>query len=193
VVRGATSLSWVTVALMADTGVLAAVRGAQVLFSPLSLVYLASLFGAVPEAARLLHRSHDLFQALVFGVSAVSAGAAVTLSVALLLLGDLIGPQALGPTWPVARLLILPVAAQTILTGLSMGPQVGLRALAAARRSLWSQLLQGGVILVGTAAGTAISGGQGAVIGIAAATALGSAWWWIGFFAENRKARSGWR
>jgi hypothetical protein len=188
VVRGATSLSWVIIAVLAGPGALAAVRGAQVLFSPLSLIYLAGLYAAVPEAARLLRRSHRAFQMLVLSIAGASAAAATVLWVALIVGGDNLGPQALGLTWQAARLLILPVAVQNVLTGLSMGPQVGLRALAAAKRSLSSQVLQGAGILAATAVGTALAGAQGAATGIAAGTALGLIWWWTGFLEETGRA-----
>ncbi|PSJ25731.1 hypothetical protein B7P34_26705, partial [Streptosporangium nondiastaticum] len=55
----------------------------------------------------------------------------------------------------------------------------GLRALAAARRSLRSQLFASACYAGGGLGGAALAGTVGSAWGVAAATACGSAVWWL--------------
>jgi hypothetical protein len=60
-----------------------------------------------------------------------------------------------------------------------MGPQIGLRSLAAATTTLRIYAFGGVLLVVGTAAGIAIAGIGGAAYGMALASAvIALIWWW---------------
>jgi hypothetical protein len=72
------------------------------------------------------------------------------------------------------------MAASGVLTGAT----VGLRALAAAKRSLQARLITGALSLAATAVGAYAGDATGAALGLAFGLWIGSILWWRGLRAE---------
>jgi O-antigen/teichoic acid export membrane protein len=176
-VRGSLQLALILLGGVAGVAAVGALRGAQVLFSPLNLVYLGGLLVAVPEAVRILD-SHR-FRGLVALVSIGTGLLAILWAVIVALLPYRIGLQLLGQSWPSARPLVLLVAIQNLATAVSIGPQVGLRAMAAASQSLACQLAYAGLLVASAGMGAFIGGVWGAATGIAISTLAGALVWWL--------------
>jgi hypothetical protein len=143
----------------------------------------------VAEAARVLRRApHRLgpFCLLLGGGQAV---AALLWGGALLLVPDRAGELVLGGVWHSAAELIVPVTLGVAGAGLGTGAAAGLRALGAARRSLRAQLLASACYLGGGLGGAVAAGTVGSAWGVAAATACGSAVWWLHLRTALREHR----
>lgn len=188
VVRGSAQVAAVVVAGLVGINALGALRGAQVVFSPLNFVYLGGLFVAIPEAVRILHRTPERLDRLANVVSSVAVACAAIWTVIALAVTSVAGRQLLGETWASASLLLLPVALQTLGTASSIGPQVALRGLGAATTSLFCQVVSAFAVVGGATAGAETSGVRGAAIGIALGTCVGAAVWWFAF--KRERARS---
>ncbi|MFE0700853.1 hypothetical protein [Streptomyces sp. NPDC058872] len=160
-------------------GAVGAVRGAELLLGPFLAVLMGLSLVTVAEAARVLRQApHRLgpFCLLLGGGQAV---AALLWGAALLLVPDRAGELVLGDVWQSASELIVPATLGVAGAGLGTGAAAGLRALAAARRSLRSQLFASACYVIGGLGGAAVAGTVGSAWGVAAATVSGSAVWWL--------------
>jgi O-antigen/teichoic acid export membrane protein len=185
VVRGSMQATLGVVGLVLGLPAIGAVRGAQVLFSPLNLVHQGAFLVAVPETVRTLRRHAGQFRRAIVAVSGVTAALTAMWALPLLIIPSWSGREVLGQTWDSAHPLILGIGLQYVAIGLTLGPQIGLRALGAAGASLRANIAGACVVLAATMIGASVGGTQGAVAGIAIGTLLSVAIWgaffWIRF------------
>jgi O-antigen/teichoic acid export membrane protein len=168
------------IGLMLGLAAVGIVQAANMLMGPLTILFLAMSLVAIPEGARVLHRSPQrlpLFCVLISG-----GEAAVALSWGIVLLVALprgLGSWLLGPIWRPTYPLVLPMVLYVIGLGVSGGAVVGLHALGAARRSLRAMLLAASTFLIGALTGAAVGGTVGTVRGAAVAGWIGAliSWW----------------
>lgn len=164
------------IAGLADVG---AVRGADLLLGPFVAVLMGVCLVAVPEAARMLRRSHHHLRMLCLLLGGGQATGALIWGLALLVvLPDHVGQLVLGAVWEPASALIVPVTLTVMGISISNGAATGLRALGAARRSLRSQLITSAAYVTCGLLGALASGALGSSWGVAGATLFGSAVWW---------------
>ncbi|GGV03741.1 hypothetical protein GCM10010275_48800 [Streptomyces litmocidini] len=176
---GAGQLRSYGLGVIVGVGAVGAVRGAELLLGPFLALLMGLSLVTVAEAARVLRRApHRLgrFCLLLGGGQAV---AALLWGAALLLVPDRLGELVLGGVWPSASELIVPAALGVAGAGLGTGAAAGLRALGAARLSLRVQLFASACYVAGGLGGAVVSGTVGSAWGVAAATAAGSAVWWL--------------
>ena len=170
----------VAVGIIAGLDAVGSIRAAQLLFGPWQVLLMGTMLVALPEAARLLaaRGPASLVQfALVVGGGL--AAVAVIWGAVLVALPDALGAQILGDSWTGAAPLLF-------LTGISLAPlaaisgaAIGLRALAAVRRSLPSQVATAVIVVTGAAAGAFLGGARGALVGVTiAGIASVCIWWW---------------
>ncbi|MVO88722.1 hypothetical protein GPA10_29190 [Streptomyces sp. p1417] len=160
-------------------GAVGAVRGAELLLGPFLALLMGLSLVTVAEAARVLRRAPDRLGTFCLLLGGGQAVAALLWGGALLLLPDRAGEFVLGDVWPSASELIVPATLAVAGAGLGSGAAAGLRALAAARRSLRCQLFASACYVGGGLGGAAAAGTIGSAWGVAAATACGSAVWWL--------------
>ncbi|WP_372348012.1 hypothetical protein [Streptomyces sp. KL116D] len=165
------------------------VRGAELLLGPFMAVLMGLSLVTVAEAARVLRRAPHRLGVFCLLLGGVQAVAALLWGAALLLMPDRLGELALGDVWPAASQLIVPVTLGVAGAGLGTGAAAGLRALAAARRSLRSQLIASTCYVIGGLGGAAAAGTVGSAWGVAAATVCGSAVWWLQLRSALRERR----
>lgn len=178
--RSGAWLAIAAVGAIAGLPAVAGLRGAFLLVTgPLNLLFVGAAFVAVPEAVRLYKESPDrlpgVTRVISWSITAIAAGwCAVVLTLA-----DRFGPQLLGSTWPLAKPLLLVLAAFALAQALAIGPAQGLWALGAARESVRTQLANVTLMLITTSLGAVLDGARGAAIGLVA-TSIGSTllWWW---------------
>ncbi|MEV5510698.1 hypothetical protein [Streptomyces orinoci] len=155
------------------------IRGAELLLGPFLAVLMGLSLVTVAEAARVLRRAPHRLGAFCLLLGGGQAVAALLWGATLLLVPDRLGELVLGDVWGSASGLIVPATLGVAGAGLGTGAAAGLRALGAARRSLRSQLFASTCYAGGGLGGAALAGTAGSAWGVAAATACGSAVWWL--------------
>jgi O-antigen/teichoic acid export membrane protein len=155
------------------------VRGAELLLGPFMAVLMGLSLVTVAEAARVLRRAPHRLGVFCLALGGLQAVAALLWGAALLLMPDRLGELVLGDVWSSASTLIVPVTLGVAGAGLGTGAAAGLRALAAARRSLRCQMFASAFYVGGGLGGAAVAGTVGSAWGVAAATVCGSAVWWL--------------
>ncbi|MEU7581705.1 hypothetical protein AB0B50_29355 [Streptomyces sp. NPDC041068] len=186
-VSGAAQLRAYGLGLIVGVGAVGVVRGAELLLGPFLAVLMGLSLVTVPEAARVLRQAPHRLARFCLLLGAGLAAGAVLWGAALLLVPDRLGEFVLGDVWSSASELIVPAALGVAGAGLGSGAAAGLRALAAARRSLRVQLFASACYVGGGLGGAAVGGAVGSAWGVAAATACGSAVWWLQLRAALRE------
>lgn len=176
---GASQVRAYGLGVIAGVGAVGAVRGAELLLGPFLAVLMGLSLVTVAEAARVLRRSPHRLGTFCLLLGGGQAVAALLWGGALLLMPDRLGELVLGDVWHSAARLIVPVTLGVAGAGLGSGAAAGLRALAAARRSLRSQLFASACYVAGGLGGAALAGTVGSAWGVATATLAGSAVWWL--------------
>jgi O-antigen/teichoic acid export membrane protein len=178
------------------TGILAglaaagAYRGAQALVTPITLVNMGLVVFGIPEAVRALKESPSALWRVTAGISVSLVVVSVVWGCLLFLLPATVGHQLLNDQWESARRVVIPLSCAWAAVGVITGATVGLRALAAARRSLRLRLPTAVVTLCGGAGGAALAGAPGAAAGFALGMALTCPFWWLEFRAALRQHAS---
>ncbi|MFE0174547.1 hypothetical protein ACFWZ2_19700 [Streptomyces sp. NPDC059002] len=178
-VSGASQLRAYGLGLIVGVSAVGVIRGAELLLGPFLAVLMGLSLVTVPEAARVLRQAPHRLARFCLLLGAGLAGAALLWGVALLLVPDRLGELVLGDVWHSASELIVPAVLGVAGSGLGVGAAAGLRALAAARRSLRCQLFASACYVGGGLGGAAAAGTVGSAWGVAAATVTASAVWWL--------------
>lgn len=184
--NGASQLALFAIAGLAGLAAAGAYRAAQVLLGPLRVAYLGLAAVAVPEAVRIGAHSAGRFLLLCRLLALGLCAFAIACTAALAFVPDEWGRLVLRETWDVAAPLVVALGIGVAGTGIQMGAYVGVRALAAAGKSLRSRLFSTVLVLVLTVGGTLLADAQGAAWGFAIGTWIGAAYWWFEFLDEVR-------
>jgi O-antigen/teichoic acid export membrane protein len=155
-----------------------AIRAAQLLLGPLTVIYLGVSLAGLPEGIRALHVSKAKLRRACALWSAELAVCALGVGVFASILPDRFGTMLLGENWPSANTVVFPLSVSMAASGIIMGAGIGLRALAAARLSLRARLIVAPLVLVAALLGAATGGARGAAWGFAAAYSVGCLVWW---------------
>ncbi|MGW1280038.1 hypothetical protein ACWD4V_24215 [Streptomyces tsukubensis] len=178
-VSGAAQLRAYGLGAIVGVSAVGVIRGAELLLGPFLAVLMGLSMVTVAEAARVLRRAPHRLRTFCLLLGAGQAVAALLWGAALLLVPDRAGEFVLGDVWHSASELIVPATLGVAGAGLGVGAMVGLRALAAARRSLRCQLFASVAYVGGGLGGAALAGTAGSAWGVAAATLSSSAVWWL--------------
>jgi O-antigen/teichoic acid export membrane protein len=176
---GGTQLKFYGVAAVGGLAVVGSLRAAELLFGGVFVLTQGLGLMAVPEAVRLLRQSPSRLRQFSLLIAVLAGGGAIAYGALLPLIPDSLGQRLLNASWAPASSLILPTTVFVAAFGVQMGAWAGLRALAAASRSLRSQVVGIVVGLGGALIGAAVGDAQGAAWGIAlGAIASATFWWW---------------
>ncbi|WP_098246988.1 hypothetical protein [Streptomyces formicae] len=186
-VSGASQLRAYGLGAIVGVSAVGVVRGAELLLGPFMAVLMGLSLVTVAEAARVLRRAPHRLGTFCLLLGGVQAVAALLWGAALLLMPDRLGELVLGDVWSSASELIVPVTLGVAAAGLGTGAAAGLRALAAARRSLRCQLFASACYVGGGLGGAAVANTVGSAWGVAAATVCGSCAWWLQLRAALRE------
>jgi O-antigen/teichoic acid export membrane protein len=176
---GASNLTFFLIGALTGLTTLGQVRAGQIALGPLNVLFAAASLVTVPESVRLLKESPAQ---LVLGSRVISSVLAVSallwLGLVLMIPPD-IGRMFLGANWPNARAIITPLSIGALGYALSFGAAAGLRALAAAKRSLRARFVDALSVLIFPLSGAVLNGATGAAWGYALAGLLKipNAWW----------------
>ncbi|HVV14409.1 hypothetical protein [Amycolatopsis sp.] len=173
---------------LAGLAAVGTVRGAELLMGPFQAVLMGLSLVTVAEAARVLRRAPHRMPLFCLLLGGGQAAAAALWGVFLLfLLPETVGVHMLGSVWPSASALILPATLSVMGASFSTGAASGLRALGLARRSLRSQVIASIFYVTGGLIGALVGGAVGSAWGVAGATIIGSAIWWVQLRAGLRE------
>src|SRR5262249_1748331 len=188
--RGSSSLVFLAIGAITGLAGLGAIRGAMVPYRPLNLAYLGAMFVAVPEGVRVVRTLPQRYGGLVLALSGITGLITLAWSAIVLAPPDWAGRQLLGSTWMVARLLLFPMALQNLAVGLSIGAQVGLKALALARMTLHCQTFNAVLLVGGGSIGAVVGGPSGGATGLAVGAMIGTMIWLVAALrpATNERA-----
>ena len=167
-----------TVGFIAGLAAVGALRGANVLLGPIHVVVQGTYLVAVPEAVHFLRTDIRKFVAFCIGASAVLGAVAIAWTTALLLIPDDLGTELLGEVWEPAMAVVPIWGVAFAVVNLAAGAAIGLRALAAAQRTLQGAAITSAASFAGANVGAVGGGAVGAAWGYLVAWIPGLAWWW---------------
>jgi O-antigen/teichoic acid export membrane protein len=151
------------------------------------VVFIGLQLVAVPQAVRALSVSVALLRRLCLVVGLAMAAIAAAWGVAVTLLPDEIGHALLKTNWDPGHRIVLLLALGLAASSFSSGALIGLRAFAAATRSLRATVISSSLATVTTVLGAVLFGAAGAAWGILLVhTAVMPLWWWE-FGRESRR------
>jgi O-antigen/teichoic acid export membrane protein len=153
-------------------------RGAQVALGPLNILNNGITTPAVAESVRISRRSPRRMLRAVTILGVVLVVVFVVWGVAMYLLPNAAGEALLKRSWRPAHRVILPYTAVMAASGMLTAATVGLRAMAAAKRSMRSRLITGVLSVTMGTIGAATNGAVGAALGLAAGLWIGGIQWW---------------
>jgi O-antigen/teichoic acid export membrane protein len=176
------------IAAIAGLAAVAGIRGAQILLGPPYVFTMGFKLVMLPHAVAALRGSVVAVRRICAAQSISMSGVMIAWGLMLLLLPPRWGAWLLGRTWEPVHQVLLPVTLAYAGGAAIVGASTGLRALAAAKRSLRSRLVASSLQLSGGIAGAALGGGVAAAWGLAVAGALAVVVFWrslLGGFAER--------
>ena len=168
--------------VIAGLAAVGALRAAQLILGPTNILIQGVQLVAVPEAVGALRRGVRQLTAFVLGVGAVLMALVGVFGLFVIALPDAIGVAILGDNWLAAKPVLVPVALGNIAVAAGTATYVGLRALAAATRSLRATIV-GAIFTVTLGTIGAWNGGAvGAAWGLSAALVLGLVAWLVEYW-----------
>jgi len=178
------NLSTYGIGLAAGLAAVGALRAASLILGPVQVLFLGIGLIAVPEGVRAAAQSLGHLRRLAIILSILLALFTLGWGVFVLLLPQDVGVALLGSTWDPARAVLVPSIVGQVGGVLTTGPGMGLRTLAAARRSLRVSVIAS-IITVILGVGGAVAGGVlGAAWGLALAALASATLWWRALFLE---------
>lgn len=179
-IGGASQLRMVALGWVAGLAAVGDVRAAEILMGPFLVILMGLSQVAVPEAARVVARAPHRLPLFCFGLGGVQAVAAAAWgALVLLLLPHGLGDLLLGDIWESAAALLPIIVVGLVMGALEVGATTGVRALGAARRSLFAQLTGSGLYLVGGTVGAVVDGARGSCWGVAIGITVAAVVWWV--------------
>ena len=172
--------------LVVGLAAVGALRAAQLLLGPMNILLQGVQLVATPEAVGAARRGRSHLVRVVRLVAVALFGLVGAFGAVVLLFADSVGTIVLGDNWSAAQPLLVPVIVGYLGIAGTFACTVGLRALAAASRSLRATVITAAFTvtlgIAGAVAGAANSGGSsgaalGAAWGLAIAALLGLATW----------------
>jgi hypothetical protein len=180
VTTGAGQIYLYGVAAIAGISAVAALRGAEVALGVLQVVLQGVQLTAVPRGVHTLRTSPDRLRSSVLSLGVMLATLSALWGTVVVFLPDNVGSSLLGSTWPRAREVFAPMTLAYIAGSASAAASVGLRALAAAARSLRASATGAVFVILGGTIGSAF-GATGAAWGLALAGLVQAAVFWQQF------------
>jgi O-antigen/teichoic acid export membrane protein len=166
-------------AAFAGLGAAGALRGAQVVLGPLNIFNQGVTSPAITESVRMARKSP---RRMLHAVTILAVFLVVVFAiwgVGMYMLPASVGEALLKRSWVPAHSVILPYTAVMAASGMLTAATVGLRAMAASKRSMYARLVTGVLAVAGGTIGAATFGAAGAAAGLAAGLWIGGIQWWI--------------
>ena len=167
-----------SVGAVAGLPAIAGIRGAQMLLGPPYVFSKGFRLTILPQAVVAARQSKYAVRRLCATQSITMSAAMLVWGLLLLLVPEPWGRWLLGPTWEPVHRMLLPVTLTYAAGAATLGASAGLRALAAAKRSLRSRIVASCLQFSGGVAGAVLAGGVGAAWGQAIAGVMATYVFW---------------
>jgi O-antigen/teichoic acid export membrane protein len=178
-VQGSYQVTLLLIAAVASLEANGALRGAQVLLGPVTMLVTSAVRFAIPEFARrrstLTAREWYLG---AWGITAVGGIIGLVWGLVFVLAPDRLGYQLLGATWPAARDILWVTILANFANSLSTGAYTMLYAMDRARATMIVHTLFAPLVLILGVGGAALDGARGATVGFALAFFVAAPLWW---------------
>lgn len=188
---GAQHLTIYGIGAVAGLEAVGGLRGAEMLLGPLYVLIVGVRIMAVPEAIAASRISPERMRRKLLWLALVMAFVAVATGTAAALLPPRVGMAILGATWAAARPALVPVALFMAALSAAISATIGLRALAAPKRSLRAQMYAAPLVLAGGVTGAVFGSAAGGGTGMAIGMWLGAAIWWRQLGLASREPMEG--
>ena len=177
---GASQLLMYSLSLILGLSAVGYIQAANTLIGPFMVLFMGTTMIGIPEAARILRRSPERLLQFCLVVSSGLVVAAVAWGAVLLVaLPKGLGTLMVGPIWRPTYPLMMASVLWAVGTATWAGGVMGLRALAAARRSLRAMFFASAAYLAFGLIGALSGGVLWAVRGLAISAWFGAVlWWW---------------
>jgi hypothetical protein len=168
------------VAIVAIGGLAAigSIRAAQLLMPSVHVLRQGASLAALPEAVRALSRSLGNLLRLATAASLGLAAVCLAWGIAALLVPDDVGSLLLGDVWPSAQTFLPASICAQLGVVLVLGPGMMIRAFANARLSPRVTVVTA-TVGISVPVVAAFAGGLAAAWGLAFASVVGAAIWWL--------------
>jgi O-antigen/teichoic acid export membrane protein len=180
-INGSQQIVFMAIGVFAGLSAVGEMKLVLVLLGPVNVLVQGIGVVAVPEAARALAAGRSRFLRVAAGFSLAVAFGALLWGITVTLLPGSWGTALVGDGWLVASALAVPLSLVQVLYGANTGPAVGLRAMGAAKRSMWTRMATSSLTVIFSVGGAATAGVQGAVWGLVVAAALNAGLWYVQF------------
>jgi len=184
---GTVQLVFYGIGAIAGLTAVAAVRGAQILLGPVYVFSIGVRAVAVPEAITILRRSRAELERACLLMSGTLATITVIWGAVVFAIPERVGNQILGPSWGPAHSVIIPITLAMAGGHAILGANTGLRALAAAGRSLRARLMVSSLQLTGGIVGAVVGGVRAAAWGLVVAGWTGAILYWASLRSALRE------
>lgn len=181
-------LAMVGVGAIAGIAAVGYIRGGQLLMAPIQIVFFGLTSVLIPEGVRALERGIGALTRLAVAVSVGQVALAAGWAVAIILGFTIIGPLVLGQDWRSFHPFVAAAVTIQVGTVAMSGPQMLLRALSDARRSLGATVVTAIATLL-LPITFALGGATLAAWGFAIAAIIGAVAWW----SSARQSIIAWR
>jgi O-antigen/teichoic acid export membrane protein len=166
------------VAIDAGAADTSGVRGVQVLMGPMNILFMAASSFSLPLLVRRLSSAAVRPGRVTTLVSLICAGSATLWALFVLFLPDSVGRALLGESWAISRDVLPFLAAAMVAEGVALGPMIGLRALADARRSFRLRLAIAPFSIFTGIVGIVVADAVGLVATVALVQTIAAPFWW---------------
>lgn len=187
-VQGGHQLAMLAIAGIGSLGDVGALRGAQVLLGPATIIAVGMQTFFLPEYAR--RRDELDSRGWVMGamkMSGLVTGLGVVWGAIFLVLPDAVGVELLGETWPETETVLLASVVYQAGAAVALGPATMLYAMDRARVTLSLHAVLAPLMFIGGIGGVLLGGAVGAAWGFAAAMWAVMPAWWIRMHREGVK------
>lgn len=177
--------AFAAIAVVGSLEAIGALRGAQILLGPVTILAVAALSFTVPELAR---RRGKLDRRRWLQCAGAVSGACTILGLAIgvvcLAIPDAVGRQLLGDTWQATEAVLWPTIVGQVGAALPAGAGAALIAMGRAKATFSLNAFFGPALFLGGIGGVLLAGAPGAAWGFAAAFWVMVPFWWIRLYKE---------
>lgn len=177
--QGLIQVGILLVAVLGTSEGVGALRAAQVLLGPLSILVSAVFMFAVPEVSRRPAMSWRWRKRLSFGVASGMGLVTGLFCGLLLLIPDSLGNRLLGDTWRGAASVLIPMCVLSLSASVATGPAAILYGMGKARTTFGINIVRAPLLIVFMSVGIKLHGAVGAAWALAATETVTLPAWFL--------------
>ncbi|GAB3531982.1 membrane protein [Arthrobacter tecti] len=178
-INGSQQMTMFIIGIFAGLAGVGQLKLVMVLLGPVNVLVQGLGAISVAECGRALVQGRGALTRMALRVSAIIASGAAGWGLVVLFSPDAWGVALVGAGWMTAAVLVLPAVLVQVFNGLSTGAVAALRAMGAARRSMWTRIGTSSQVVVAVTCGAALGGVYGAAWALALAAGINLITWLV--------------